>query len=273
MGLTEIILLMAGCVIFIVSFVLPEKKRGISKEDIELGEEQVKKLVEQEMQDAKSRISEMVDETVSYGVEKTERSLDRLSNEKIMAVNEYSDTVLESINNNHKEVMFLYDMLNNKQESLKETVREANMAERKMKVAAESVEDLLNAVPEKTVSITQVIPEEVKEDFAKEILQENAEAEQELKSQDVTAQSDEVAPKKKRKTTKKPAKVESQVSFNVADKTAVDINFTADEDNGRNNNEKILALHKAGKSNMVIAKELGLGIGEVKLVIDLFEGM
>ena len=42
---------------------------------------------------------------------------------------------------------------------------------------------------------------------------------------------------------------------------------------GRNSNDRILELHKAGKSNMAIAKELGLGIGEVKLVIDLFEGI
>ena len=41
----------------------------------------------------------------------------------------------------------------------------------------------------------------------------------------------------------------------------------------QNNNERILELHNAGKSNMAIAKELGLGIGEVKLVIDLFEGI
>ena len=40
-----------------------------------------------------------------------------------------------------------------------------------------------------------------------------------------------------------------------------------------NSNEEILRLHKEGKSNVVIAKELGLGVGEVKLVIDLFEGM
>ena len=45
------------------------------------------------------------------------------------------------------------------------------------------------------------------------------------------------------------------------------------KDNGINSNERILELHKAGKSNMAIAKELGLGIGEVKLVIDLYEGM
>ena len=55
--------------------------------------------------------------------------------------------------------------------------------------------------------------------------------------------------------------------------SAVDIRFAQGKDNGRNSNERILELHKAGKSNMAIAKELGLGLGEVKLVIDLFEGM
>ncbi len=34
-------------------------------------------------------------------------------------------------------------------------------------------------------------------------------------------------------------------------------------------NKQIIEMHKQGKSNMVIARELGLGIGEVKLVIDL----
>ena len=53
----------------------------------------------------------------------------------------------------------------------------------------------------------------------------------------------------------------------------VDIRFAQGKDNGRNSNERILELHKAGKSNMAIAKELGLGLGEVKLVIDLFEGL
>ena len=46
-----------------------------------------------------------------------------------------------------------------------------------------------------------------------------------------------------------------------------------ENENTRNSNDRIRELHKAGKSNMAIAKELGLGIGEVKLVIDLFEGL
>ena len=50
----------------------------------------------------------------------------------------------------------------------------------------------------------------------------------------------------------------------------MDLSFMPEHKN-KNSNERILALHKAGKSNMAIAKELGLGIGEVKLVIDLFK--
>ena len=74
----------------------------------------------------------------------------------------------------------------------------------------------------------------------------------------------------------KPAKKESKKSKTddkvpVADEE-LDLMF-ASNNNSANNNEEILRLHKAGKSNMAIAKDLGLGLGEVKLVIDLFEGI
>lgn len=39
-----------------------------------------------------------------------------------------------------------------------------------------------------------------------------------------------------------------------------------------NNNSEILALYSQGKTIMEISKLLGLGQGEVKLVIDLFKG-
>lgn len=56
-----------------------------------------------------------------------------------------------------------------------------------------------------------------------------------------------------------PAVSDGRVSF-LQEKGAV----------GRNNNERILELYNQGKSKVAIAKELGLGVGEVKLVIDLF---
>lgn len=50
----------------------------------------------------------------------------------------------------------------------------------------------------------------------------------------------------------------------------IDIDLEPDLDKG-NNKDKILQLHEEGKTNIEIAKSLGLGIGEVKLIIDLFE--
>ena len=40
-----------------------------------------------------------------------------------------------------------------------------------------------------------------------------------------------------------------------------------------NHNEKILALYSQGKSYGEIAKELGLGQGEVRLVVGLYKGV
>ena len=72
-----------------------------------------------------------------------------------------------------------------------------------------------------------------------------------------------------------PGFLEETSDFKKTEKAAkVDLSMAAPgKTGGRNSNERILELHKAGKSNMAIAKELGLGIGEVKLVIDLFEGI
>ena len=46
---------------------------------------------------------------------------------------------------------------------------------------------------------------------------------------------------------------------------------SVDEPNA-NSNARILQLHKLGKTDVEIAKELGLGLGEVKLVIGLYKG-
>jgi hypothetical protein len=44
------------------------------------------------------------------------------------------------------------------------------------------------------------------------------------------------------------------------------------EESGNNHNDMILALHQQGKPDVEIARDLGLGLGEVKLVIGLYKG-
>ena len=214
MGAMEIILLIAGAIIFVLSFLIPTgKKADVGTK--EMVKKEVKHVVEKEMDEVKERIEDIVDETVDYAVEKTERSLERVSNEKIMAVNEYSDTVLEDINKNHQEVMFLYDMLNDKHENIKSTVSQIEKNVKEAEAAGGQ-------------SYTQE-PSSDKDDKA-----------------DMAEES----PKEPQKE---------------------DISFTDNSAGKDNKNERILELHHAGKSNVEIAKELELGVGEVKLVIDLFK--
>ena len=93
MGILEVVLLIAGIVIFIGSFLLPSgKESGINKE---AAKEEIKGLMEEEMQTVRSQMQDKMDETSEDALEKAERSLERLTNEKIMAVSEYSDTVLQ----------------------------------------------------------------------------------------------------------------------------------------------------------------------------------
>jgi len=387
MSVTEVILIVVGVAVFLLGYFMPARKKDI-EEDVKLiGEDEIRKLVAGEEEHIKAKIEDIVEETVSYSIEKTERAMERLTNEKIMAINEYSDTVLEEIHKSHKEVVFLYDMLNDKHENLTAAVSEATQtaegvkhtlsdAEITVHDAMDKADDVLRAVNEASARINDVLraaDDAVKGVWdaqnagrvAREAAQEairiasdltgreteakaengkaengkeakaasTTEAKREIKTDvktDIEAEPEvksEVKPKRsaidvlsdmkvsrekppvqktqeqklqEQKPEKKeelpvteekefkpitpkrveiirePEENEEIPAFDRVEEvqeypTVIDIPFT--QDNGRNSNERILDLHKAGKSNMAIAKELGLGLGEVKLVLDLFEGM
>lgn len=249
MSVLEIVLLLIGGVIFVLSFVIPVQKEEVSDETKNLAKKEIENLVAKEMENIKDHVDDVVEEAIEYSMEKTERSLERLSNEKIMAVSDYSDTVLKEIHKNHEEAIFLYDMLNDKHTNLKNTVTEVN---RTVKEAAKLIpnEGTGKGVAETPVEMS--VPEK-KKASAKE------------KSKPVESIVIETA-----------QSLNNAHTVDVADnvETAMDISFAAGTDDaGRNCNERILELHKKGKSKVAIAKELGLGVGEVKLVIDLYQNM
>ena len=227
MGILEIVLLIAGVIIFTGSFFLPlggEKNTGI---DQKAAKEEIHGLVEEEMNNVRSKMQDKMEETSGDAIEKAERALERLTNEKIMAVNEYSDTVLQEIHKNHEEAMFLYDMLNSKHANIKDTVSKIDKA--------------VKAAENKTAENKTV------EDKA---------------AADKTAGT--VAEEKKSDTLQTESLIQPENSPQIGF-----MGETVQE--GQNNNEKILGMHRQGKSTVAIAKELGLGVGEVKLVIDLYK--
>ena len=242
MGILEIVLLIAGIIIFTGSFFLPlggEKNTGIDKK---AAKEEIHGLVEEEMNTVRSKMQDKMEETSGDAIEKAERSLERLTNEKIMAVNEYSDTVLQEIHKNHEEVMFLYDMLNSKHANIKDTVSKMDKAVK----AAENKTAENKTAENKTV--------------------ENKTAENKAAA-DKTAVDKTAGTMAEEKTADT-----SQTESLIQPENSPEIGFMGETvQEGQNNNEKILEMHRQGKSTVAIAKELGLGVGEVKLVIDLYK--
>lgn len=226
MDILEVILLIVGIVIFIGSFLLPAGRSDAGRIDTDAAKQEIHGLIEEEMKTVRAQVQDKVEETSEDVVEKAERSLERLTNEKIMAVNEYSDTVLQEIHKNHEEAMFLYDMLNSKHANIKDTISKMDKA--------------VKAVENKTA--------------------ENKVAE------DKTA-TDKTAGMVEEKTADTP-KTEPLIQ----PENSPEIGFMGETvQEGQNNNEKIFEMHRQGKSTVAIAKELGLGVGEVKLVIDLYK--
>lgn len=315
----EIILLAAGAVIFILSFFIPERKTEVSGQSRELAKEEVAALVGREMENVRGHLDDVVDEAISYAMEKTERSLERLSNEKIMAVNEYSDTVLAEIHKNHEEAMFLYDMLNSKHANLKDTVSVVNKT---VKKAEEAVTGLQRLTPEVVTAGNETVPGNGtvagnasvagKTAAARNVAAGNATV-----ARNVAAGSEAVvrnvaaagnvaaaatapvvmtglqrlAPgngNRPAEPAARAAAVSGETSREAVRAVPLAgsvpgteggqerdpglVSFLPETDpDGLNNNRRILELYRQGKSKVAIARELGLGVGEVKLVIDLFQ--
>lgn len=264
MGVLEIVLLLAGAGLAVLSFVLPGAKEEVPQETRKLAEDEIRTLVGQEMDGVRHHVDSVVDEAIEYAVEKTERSLERLTNEKIMAVNEYSDTVLQEIRKNHEEAMFLYDMLNNKHANLKNMVSEVDKSVQEVRETKREAEAVVS-------SFQQLKPEAVPAAPAEEKVWDFLE-EQKAGVQR-TKETQKTAPQKKNASPKNPrGKEEPGPESGPA--SVMDLNFMTEGQNVKaNNNKQILQLYAQGKSTVAIAKELGLGVGEVKLVIDLHKNL
>ena len=257
MEVTEIVLLVAGGVIFILSFLIPDRKdkkhSGTVAEPI--AKEEIKTLVGQELEAVKDHVDDVVEEAITYAMEKTERSLERLSNEKIMAINEYSDTVMAEIHKNHEEAMFLYDMLNSKHANLKDTVSKVTQT---VKAAEKTVNTFQKLAPEPVVPAPVNVSKS--NDGKKSPLSDAtkaAPAHPTPKAAFVRAAEDQMANKAAVYT---PPRIDAQKSPPIQ----------GQKPRQSNSNERILQLYQKGLDQVAIAKKLGLGVGEVKFVIDLF---
>ena len=172
-------------------------------------------LNEEEIAVLQRRVCDKISADVEEVLYNADQSLSTMSNEKMMALGDYAVTVCDEIEKNHKEVMFLYSMLGDKEKELKALVAEAEAKSAELKKANDlALEAYVESEPElQTEEALDGAEETDFEEFAEEPV--------------------------------------------------------AQEDN---TNDIILEMKRNGMSIMEIARELGLGVGEVKLVVDLYQG-
>lgn len=256
MEILQIVILIIGAIIFTISFFIPDKQVS-SKEIREKEEKAIKEIIDKELSGIRQRIDEVTEESIERAKDTTERQMDRITNEKMMAINEYSDTVMTEIHKNHEEAVFLYDMLNNKHAQVKTTAAELNQT---IKLSKQTQ----NAVKSKTAD------KNTKKN-AEEVNNALESAFEPITYEETQKVIEEPKADKKRDTKSEVSAFDTKEGAASISTSGIEMMFASDSSES-NSNDQILELHKAGKSNMAIARELGLGIGEVKLVIDLFEG-
>jgi chromosome segregation ATPase len=189
-------------------------------------------------------VEEIIGVEVEEQIATIRRAMEKLSNEKIMAINEYSDTVLESMNKTHNEIMFLYSMLNDKHKELTDLAGQLDEIPRQIHGQEKEAMERLNAQ-------ISVVEQKVKE----------AAPLQEKELLEAAASNNAAGNNAAGSTVSGGTAAGSTASKKRATSSLVE----------KNHNDDILFLHDAGKTDVEIAKDLGLGLGEVKLVIGLFK--
>lgn len=277
----EVVLLLCGIICVAVSFIMGDsKKKNTDDKDYDAN------LTEEQKEDIRRQVTDIIDEEMLNASEKTEVSLDKISNTKILEMNEYADNILGEINRNHNEAVFLYDMLNDKAKEVKSTVKDVNVTKKQVEkiqaevtsVAANPEED--NAYADKSGDKSQRRSEHEFRSMTPEIVREidmpvtsEYDDSQENDSYgtggaDINDGMDMVSPQELMAVSQM---LGQDMQQNIQTVSAQDNGMHDNGTHGLNRNDEILSMYESGMDSRQIAKELNLGIGEVRLVIDLYK--
>ncbi|MEE3461749.1 MAG: DUF6115 domain-containing protein [Lachnospiraceae bacterium] len=131
---------MIGLVAVVMSFFVSDRYEG-EKESREKqqGNAFSKAASEADKSAFKQEIDEMIDSELSIKsqayVSAAGEQMAKTMDDKIMGIDEYSSQILDRIQKNHEEVVFLYDMLQKKEEEIKNDINMADRAKAKIEDA------------------------------------------------------------------------------------------------------------------------------------------
>lgn len=294
----EMCLIAVGIIAIVVSYFISEKnaeermKKAV--DELILSEETKRTLIKQAKDTVEEALNGMSEEIEG----KAEVQLEKLSNEKIMMVKEYTDTVLEEIEKNHHEVMFLYSMLDDKDKDIKNAVRDAQKIEKtihelnqKQEFVIEQAKALIEQCIEQEKNLERVIEEQNQADKNTILIFEPDQkyetyfkTEEKLETEITQEKKHKVRQRKQnleeylrrnpeklselrqiRRSRKKIKEKKEENSNQISKREEVIV-----EQNEDKKRDTIIELYQQGNSSLEIARKMGLSMGEVKLMIDLY---
>ena len=189
----------------------------------------------------------MIEQKIEEAGEQAERAMEKESNEQIMQIHEYSETVMESMKKTHDEIMFLYSMLNDKHTEMTSMTGDLQRLAADIRNLQENMSAKAGTSIRKPVAESHVAQQPVmKQNAVVQPMTETIDVQPEPEVQ-VNRFQEIQEPEQK---TEKPETADAQGM----------------------SNDMILKLYEQGLSKVEIAKQLGRGLGEVNLVIELYKG-
>ena len=251
MNAVEIIFLILGFLSVSISFFIgsKENKPEAGGQDALTFSKDV--WTEKEEQLVREQITRILNEERENIVVETTNALNRRSNEKIMEFDEFSRQLMEKINHNHEEVVFMYNMLTEKEKEWK-----TGAAKRP-------------AIPQEPEPQPEADSPAVKPQAVVKPKKEKV-----VKKPPLTALE---KLSRKAKTSVVEKKPDEPSVYEVAEQSGLPADVRVDTPQNKvfqvsKNSEEAEPARTKGMSVTDISKELNVGQGEVKLTIALYGG-
>ena len=296
MDIIIILCMIAGIALIGASFIIKEGS-GIDTQEKEkiaeeirskaLSAESLKNVMNKVEKDFTGKLSDIAEDKLVSSAD----HMAEITNNKMLAINEMSGQLIEKIEQNHKEVIFLYDMLNEKSDNLKDFSakvdglrKELESEEKRIKALNHDLDDKIVKVKEvrqtvitksantapthkekQQLTSTNVEKVKINETIhntvptqAHSLVQMQNKEEIAVKAELITEQT-----KSEKQTVKETeiSEVKQQVTGEVVRNESTEELST---------NDKILLMKEEGKSVLEISKTLGMGQGEVQLILGLY---
>ena len=276
----EIGLIIVGILIFAGSFFITEKLSSSDMKEIaKISEDEVKSIVDNRIAESKDVIDERLHNKLEDAVNDFAIRTDDEYVAKMNQMNEYSEKVLTTMDKTNNEIVFIHSMLNDKQETVTDMTAKLDVMKSQLLQLKNDVDERLNELSEQYEENIKLQKEAefVNGINAEAVEQETVKSFEEDLIDRINEDNDAPEGFKEALITSAVIKGEDQrldsvsepaVESDAAPDAAGDVGGTAKALSGSESD--IVKLYKEGYSEIDIAKKLGKGIGEIKLVLGLY---